>query len=217
MEDSFDISILDDDSFTEAVKEVEVMSPSGTQTSVLTEREASFYNTMSRRYQEDNSFKNISDLSELDRILIMELMSFRWSQWILLETDYDGRKVDPANLQNYIEKYSKEIRGIKKDLGMDKSSRNKDKESSIADYIQNLQRRAKEFGVTRNEQAVKAITILKELEGLVTLHFNSTESERKEFKCTAADIMEHIQVRAREFDEIDEALRAEQKYWIREI
>lgn len=209
-------SILDKSSEGE-VAEIKVTSPSGNTVTVLTQDEADVYNTMSRRYQEDNSFTNISDLAELDRILIFELMAYRWSTWILQEQDYDGKKIDPTDLQRFIEAYSKEIRNLKKDLGMDKSSRDKDKESSLADYIQNLLRRAKEFGYVRNEQAVRAITILKELEGLVTLHDKSTEDERREFNVKTEDILQWIRNATVEFDEIDAELRENQKYWIRSI
>lgn len=216
--DSFKIeSILEGGSGGEQEEEIRVNSPSGTTSPVLTQEEADFYNAMSARYQADNSFKNISDLSELDRILIMELMCYRWGQWIVMEQDYDGKKVDPGNLQRFIESYSKEIRGIKKDLGMDKSSRDKDKESSVADYVQNVLIRAKEFGIKRNEQAVEAITILKELQGLITLHDNSTEAERREFGCRDEEIFDWIRNKCESFDRIDAELRENQKYWVRDL
>lgn len=214
MED-FDIgSIVDSDSEGESI---EIESPAGNPLTVLTTDEADLYNRMATRYQADNAFTNISDLSELDRILAMELMSYRWAQWMIKGTDYEGKPVDPRDLQRYIETYSKEIRGIKRDLGMDKSSRDKDKETSIAEYLSKLSLRAKEFGVVRNEQAARAITILKELQGVLTLYDNSTDHERREFNCNIEDILEWIRSSFDEFDELDDALREEQRMWIRTI
>ena len=214
MED-FDIgSIVDGESEGDSI---EIESPSGNPLTVLTVDEADLYNRMATRYQADNAFTNISDLSELDRILAMELMSYRWAQWMIKGTDYDNKPVDPRDLQRYIESYSKEIRGIKKDLGMDKSSRDKDKETSIAEYLAKLSLRAKEFGVVRNEQAATAITLLKELQGIITLYDNSTDHERREFNCNIDDILEWIRGSFDKFDELDEHLRKEQRLWIRTI
>jgi len=215
--EEFDVGDIIDDNNDDDAGSYTVVSPSGSEIILLTEAEKDYYEGLSHRYQSDNLFKNISDLSELDRILLMETMCYRWGIWILREADYDGRIVDPTLLQKYIESYSKEIRGVKKDLGMDKASRDKDKQSSIADYIQNLRLAAKEFGVARNEQAIKAISILKELEGLLTLHDNSNDKEKREFKCSQEDIIEWIRTKIPEFDEIDEALRENQKLWIRKI
>lgn len=196
---------------------VEVISPSGNPTNVMNEAEAKTYNNMAARYQNDNSFSNVSDLAELDRILTMELMCHRWSQWILMESDYDGRKVDPSNLQKSIETYSKEIRGIKKDLGMDKSSRDKDQQSNVADYIENLRLRAKQFGVHRDEQGIMAITMLKEIRALVTLHDNSSDAERREFECNVDDILEFIRSKGDQLDDLDAKFRQDQKMWVRTI
>jgi hypothetical protein len=212
----FSIDSIIDDSVDDSGF-IEVMAPSGTPVQVMTEPEAQFYNQMAQRYQLDNSFKNISDILELDRILIMEVMCYRWSNWILMESDYRGRSIDPTNLQKYIESYSKEIRGIKRDLGMDKSSRDKGREASVADYIHNLGLRAKEFGVVRNKQAIEAITILMELRGLITLWENSDEDERREFDANLEDVIEWIKQQFDRFSELDHELRENQRIWIREI
>jgi len=200
-----------------AQSSVEVVSPSGNKFDVLNQSEADFYDERGRRYQVDNAFSNVSDLAELDRILTMELMCHRWSQWIIMEADYNGAMIDPSSLQKYIEVYSKEIRGLKRDLGMDKSSRDKDNESSVADYIKNLMLRAGEFGVHRNNQAVAAITLLKELQGKMTLSDNATEAERREFEANRDQVWEWMLSQFDKFDEIDAAFSKEQKSWIREI
>lgn len=213
----FNIDSILEDSEPQQQQFIEVTAPSGANVSVMNAGEAKYYNQISQRYQSDNLFKNVSDILELDRILLMELMCHRWSSWILMESDYDGRNVNPTEIQKYIESYSKEIRGIKRDLGMDKSSRDKDNESSVADYIHNLSLRAREFGIVRNKQAIKAITLLKELQGIVTLFDNSTDDERREFHCREADILQWVRDSIPAFDEIDAALRQEQKMWIRTI
>lgn len=212
----FDISdIIEDESVVD--ESVVVEGPSGSQYKVLNDFEASHYNSLSERYQTDNVFVNVSDVQELDRILMMELMAYRWGLWLIQEQDYDGKRVNPQELQKAISSYSKEIRDIKKDLGMDKNTRDRDQGENLAAYIQNLLLRAKEFGVKRNEQAVEAINILMELRAIITLFRNSNEEERKEFHANMEDIIEWCEKKFEQFDKIDESLRQDQKYWIHDI
>lgn len=218
MEEDFDISsIVSGETNRTEVEPIEVTCPSGSVLTVMTESEAKIYNEMSERYQKDNRFSNASDLAELDRILSMELMCHRWSQWIIQEEDYEGRPVDTRDLQKYIESNSKEIRGTKRDLGMDKSSRDKGKQASIGEYLQNLLNRGEEMGVHRDEQIIKAMTLWKELQGIVQLYDNSNESERREFNCNQDQIFDWMRSKFEEFDEIDEAFRQNQKMWVRSI
>lgn len=216
--DDLDIGqFLDDDEDDQVSQQVAVTTPAGASVTVMNQDEADYYNEVATRYQADNKFSNISDILELDRILTMELMCYRWSLWILTGHDYTGRRINPTEVQKSIETYSKEIRGIKKDLGIDKSTRDKGGAESVGEYIENLRVRAREFGITRNKQAVRAITLLMQLRALITLYDNSTESERKEFNVTAEELFQWIREQFEEFEEIDKALRENQKYWIREL
>lgn len=205
--------IDDDDEFDE--ESFEVVSPSGAKVFLMTLEEGEHYNRIKDRYMKDNSFKNISDLLELDRILTFEVAAYRASLWLTAGEDYKGRKINANDLQKSLDIFSREIRGIKKDLGIDKSTRDRDQGESVAEYVKKLGIRAKEFGIARNKQAVKAITVLMELRALVTLYENSTEAERKLFNAEFEDIIGWLKERFKEFDEIDRDLRKEQQYWIR--
>jgi hypothetical protein len=217
MTDDFDISQIIDDADDSIPTGVDVTTPSGATIMVMNQSEADYYDQVHKRYLTDNKFKNVSDILELDRILIMELMCYRWGIWILAEEDYYGRKINPTEVQKSIETYSREIRGIKKDLGIDKSTRDKDKGDSIAEYIQMLGIRAKEFGIVRNKQSGKAIEILMEARALITLYENSSDSEKKEFKANLPDIIDWFKNKFEEFEEIDKELRKNQSMWIRDI
>jgi len=193
-----------------------VISPAGAEVPLSNQEEVDFYNTVAAKYQDDNKFANISDLLELDRLLNYEIMCFRWSNWLMRGYDYNNEPI-MSSLSKDIQLYSKEIRDIKTGLGIDKKSRDKDRGSTTAEFWANLVRRAGEFGVHRNEQTIAAHTILKEFEGLVTLHYNSTDVERTQFKCHADDLLQWFVEKAKEFDKIDEAFRLKQRIWIREI
>lgn len=217
MSEDFDISQIIEDADDSIPIGVEATTPSGATITVMNQAEADYYDQVHQRYLLDNKFKNVSDILELDRILVMELMCYRWGIWILAEEDYFGRKINPTEVQKSIETYSREIRGIKKDLGIDKSTRDKDKGDSIAEYIQMLGIRAKEFGIVRNKQSGKAIEILMEARALITLYENSSDSERKEFKANLPDIIDWFKNKFEEFEEIDKELRKNQSMWIRDI
>lgn len=206
---------FNDDGFLE-VAEVQADLPSGATFDVLNEAEKDYIESIGQRYTTDNKFVNASDLQDLDRILIMELMVWRWTHWVSKDEDYFGEPIDDK-LRDYIQKYSQEIRLLKANIGIDKKSRDRERGESVAQYIENLGVRAMEFGVMRNEQAVKAITLWRELRALVTLHDNCNAKERKINSCEVEDILDWIRAVGEEFDEIDRKFReGEQKYWIRE-
>ena len=195
-----------------------VVAPSGVSVTVMTEGERDLFEHAAAKYQQDNKLTNVTDLKDLDRILTMELMIHRWSSWVLREQDYFGSAVDLDKLQKSIVEASKELRQVKKSLGIDKASRDRDKGESLATFIENVRQRAKEFGYKRNEEAIKSITLFKELQALITFHDNCTEQERKENHCELEDIFRWIQtVAIPEFEAIDVAFRREQKYWVKEL
>lgn len=195
-----------------------VTCPSGATIKVLSDGEKEYYEQIATRYQADNIFQNITDYQELDRLLIMELMVYRWSQWLSEERDYAGELVNVDEIRKNIIENSKEIRLVKKALGLDKATRDKESAESVGEFIHQLKLRAKEFGIMRNEQAVSAITMWKELIGIITFYHNSTPEERKEFNRTSDDIMQWILDQNEQFEKIDEEFRAgSQQFWIREL
>lgn len=204
---------------TPVVQGFQVASPSGSKMFVLTQGEKAYYEDRAKRYLADNHFVNVSDLQDVDRLLMLELMVTRWGTWLSQETDYWGGAIDPDVLQKSVKEYSTEIRQVKRTLGIDKLNRDKEKGESVADYIETLRKRAREFGVMRNEQAVKAITLFKELEALMIFYTNCDERERQENNVEVDDVIEWItKVAIPEFNVIDEKFREnQQKYWIKEL
>ena len=196
---------------------IEVTAPSGAPFSVMTDAEKRYFEKVAADYMRDNRFSNTSDLQDLDRILIWETMCWRWGLWLSQEKDYWGNDLDLEVIRKSLNDYSKELRLLKKALGIDKVSRDKDKGEQVATYIMNLGQRAKEFGVMRNQQAVKAITLFQELIALITLHDNCTPEERKENHIQEADILNWIREVREEFEQIDKDFRANsQTYWVRD-
>jgi len=195
----------------------EVTAPSGSGFVVANKSEQKQFEDLVGRYTTDNHFTNVSDLQDLDRVIMLEVLLFRYTIWLSAEVNYDNEPIDSNDLKNRVKEFSSETRQLKKALSLDKESRDKDKGAHVADYIANLTARAKEFGVTRNLQALEAITLWKELSALITLHENCDEIERREQKANVEDIFEWITDDAiPRFNQIDLEFRERQRYWIRE-
>lgn len=170
------------------------------------------------RYQKDNHFTNISDIQDIDRLIITELLVWRWEIWVSQNHDYWGDEIDEVAYARQIKDHSAEIRQLKKALGLDKETRDKQRgEDSVDAYINALRQRAKEFGYMRDQQTAKAIELFQELSARITLHLKCDDQERREQRCTEHDIIEWISKQAiAEFEEIDQHFRdVNQKTWIR--
>src|SRR4051794_920358 len=142
---------------------VDVVLPSGA-TFPVYEDEVGYFEERTKRYLDDNHFANVSDLQDLDRVLMAELFVFRWNTWISNQKDYWDEAVDLDQLQRASKEHSVELRQLKKQLGIDKTSRDRTKgEDSVPVFITNLLARAKEFGVMREEQLAKALELFMEL------------------------------------------------------
>jgi len=194
-----------------------VKLPSGA-TFMVHEKEVQYFRDRSKRYMSDNSFVNISDLQDIDRLLVSELLSHRYGVWVSQQVDYWGDPVDEKELHRALTDLSKEIRLIKGALGLDKKTRDQQRgEDSVENYLTQLRIRAREFGYVRNRQAAKAIELWKHLESLLTFHDNCDERERLEQKCRVEDILSWVRDEGiPSFNEIDEEFRqASQKSWIR--
>ena len=198
---------------------IPVTAPSGAAFFVLIEAEKDYFESIAFRYQEDNQLGNVSDLQDLDRVLMMELLVYRWSSWLITEEDYNGLAVDPIALNKSIKDFSGEIRLTKKALGMDKAARDKERGESVSEFIENLKIRAKKFGYMRNTQASKSIELFQDLQALMTMHNNCTDEERRENHVEIKDIIEWIEDFAiPEFNLIDSEFRkTDQVYWIRNM
>lgn len=218
-----DYSLEDDDSVLDDIEDiddegqyVEVTTPSGATIYLLNDHEAEFYQKIAGKYEDDYKFQNVSDLRDLDRLLELEAMCHRLSVWGLRNSTYDGGVV-PANINKEIRDFSKEIRELKANLGIDKRTRDSGQGETIADKWAFVCQKAEEFGYHRNEQLIEAYNILNELRAKLTLFDNSTQSERSKFQNDWFNIVEWLEEKFDEFDKIDEAFRKSQKMWIREI
>lgn len=192
--------------------------PSGAAFYVLTQGEMLYLQERVSRYQSDNHFLNISDRQDLDRLVTFELLVYRWSLFLSRGEDYYGDEVETRALSSQVESYAQEIRLLKRNLAIDKPSRDKARgDDSVVAYITKLRDRAREFGVMRNSQFDRALVLFQQLDALLGMHDRSDEIERRENHVTEGDVFAWIrEVALPEFRQIDADFReSAQKYWIR--
>lgn len=197
---------------------IKVKGSSGSEYQVLNSDEAKWYRANLKKYQEEYRFDNISDLQDLDRMLGMELLSYRYQQWLSRGTDYEGMIFDEKAIRDHKQKTDQEIRLTKAAMGMARKARVESEQQSTGEYLRNLLRRAEEFGIHRDNQTAKAIDVLMEIKKLVGLHDRCDEEERKHLGVELEDIFEWIRdVAIPEYMKIDEAFRKNQVLWIKEV
>jgi hypothetical protein len=195
-----------------------VKLPSGAELKVLTQDEVAYVEDRVKLYTEQNHFTNISDNQGLDVVITQEFFVWRWGHWLSMQKDWYGEPVDENALRRSLNDYSAEIRQMKRSLGIDKPTRDKEKgDDSVPVYLENLRQRAKEFGYTRETQLDKALELFSQLQALVMAHDNMDDIERRETKMTPADIFEWLRDTAfKDYEAIDAHFRSHsQRYWIK--
>jgi hypothetical protein len=196
-----------------------VAQPTGSAIEVQGKAEELFYNTQKAAYLDQNKFDAVSDLADLDALLMHELLDFRYTSQLSSGKMYDGIflpfRLEEQFRQNKLAE-AKIIGELKRQLGLTRASRDQ-QQGSVADYIANLRLRAREFGINRNNQAVEAITLMNELSSIVGTFDRSNEFERRK---TGIETDEQIVAWVRDkmvpkFHSIDAEFRANgQKYWV---
>ena len=195
-----------------------VVGPSGAEYLVATPGEVAYFEERRQLYADQNRYTNISDLQDVDRILLMETLSWRWSNALSMGVDHFNDPIDEQTVQKQIRDWSQEIRLLKKNMGMDKPTRDRDKGSSVSEYLEFLRRRALEFHHHRDDQRDKILILFNELMSLITLMHNADEQEQIEMHCRPGDIMEWIEgIAIPEYVKLDADFRQKQKQWIREL
>lgn len=195
-----------------------VRTPSGSDIHLQTQEEASWYDQTRDRYLKDNHFPNVSDLQDLDRLLLLEVLVYRWGLWMGQGFDYFGTRIEESQLRTYIKEYSAETRLLKASLGIDKSTRDKEKGESLADYTANLLDRAKAFGYHRNEQYELAVTRFHELRSMVLTFDRCDEEERRQLDLSYESIFAWLrEVAFEEWDQVSDSFRKNQSIWVKEL
>lgn len=190
---------------------------------LLTKAEQDMYNRAQSKYIAENTFTHASDERSLDRLILMEVLIYRWQTQLASGLDYNKQPLTHPELEQLrknIKEGSITVAQIHNDLGLNKLQRDKDKHESVGAYLENLLRRAKEQGVKREKELDAAITLNKELFAHVNAFMRANEQERRRmgFPDEAALIKWVVEQMQPRFNKIDEYFRNnQQRYWRKEI
>jgi hypothetical protein len=123
----------------------------------------------------------------------MELQVHRYNRWAARGVDDKGSRVDELSLSKIVRDHSVEIRQTKKQLGIDRITREKERGTgSIFEFIRDLLKYAKEFGLHREEQVELALELMNQLFTMAILYKQTDEDERRDMGYTAEEILEWI-------------------------
>jgi hypothetical protein len=195
-----------------------VRGESGTEFEVLTPDEKDYFETNLTKYKSEYRFENVSDLQDLDRLLTLELLTYRYTAWLMKGSDYDGLQFSEKDVRDHKQKVDTEIRLLKKNMGMDRKGRIESESESMAEYLRNLLRRAGEFGVHRDNQIAIALDLFNDLKTMIGVHDRTDEEERRHLGVSEPQIMEWIRNEAiPRYDAIDNEFRVNQRMWIKDV
>ena len=193
---------------------------SGQVIQVQGEDERNWFEATRDKYLNETKFSEATDLRDLDRLLVLELMVYRWTVFLAAGVDYQGLLIDEQDLQRNIKLYSDQINKVKDATGMSKKARDAEADKgNFAAYLADLKHRAKVFGVHREKQLTKALTLMKELFTVVEAFHRADEEERIKLGFESErEVMQWIrEVMKPEFDALDEYFQKnEQRYWVRD-
>lgn len=205
---------------------VPVDLPSGA-THFVYRKEMHHFSDLVKRYLKDNAATNVTDLQDIDRIIVMETLCWRWGVWLSQRADYWWDPIDESDLSKQLKDTSAELRSLKKSLGFDKLTREKERGvDSLSHFITQLGVRAEQFGIMREEQLDMALELFNELTAKITVCENTTEDEKRELDSLGTPasrdtIYEWIRdVAIPKYQAIDEHFRKRpdgQRSWIREM
>ena len=198
----------------------EVELTSGEHIKVLTDVEARWFNDSRDTYKEQCRFTETTDLRDLDRLLVMELMIFRWTHFLAQGGDYDGFEVDEGLIRRNVREYSEQITRLKDSMSLTKKVRDDAaNDGNFAAWLTDLKARAKVFGIHREKQLTTALVLMNELSGIIGSFDRSDKEEREKLGFTAEkDIVDWIRSSfLPRYHAVDDHFRNnEQRYWIRD-
>lgn len=206
---------------TPQTRSLAVQLVSGKLVTVLTPVEADWFEETRDAYVKELKFTERTDLIDLDRMLVFELMVFRWTQWMGQGTDYDGDMLDEKQLTTNLKLYSDQLNKIKETMGLNKKSRDDAaNEGNFASWFTDLKARAKIFGIHRQHQLTKALTLMMELSTVVGAFDRADEEERRRLGFSdEKEIVAWVrETMLPEYHALDEFFRTnDQRYWVRDM
>jgi hypothetical protein len=197
----------------------DVTTPTGGVIKVMGLAEKLRYETAQASYTDGVVYELRTDIEDLERLLFMELMVYRWGLWLMQGQDYDGMVLKDENqTRRWVQDFAKQIDLVKDNLKLNKKAREGDKGESFDVRWRKLASHAREFGVMREKQLGRALEIMQSVFAAVATFDRSDEEERKKISMPdESAVLDIVRELRPYYDEVDEHFREHsQRFWIRD-
>lgn len=181
---------------------LEVQLPAGGRLSLSSKDEVIMWDETSKRYIADYGLKKANDLLQLGGILSQALMMYRAQKDL---ADPERAMVAQAT----IKLASDEIRKAEKALGVDKATREKGGQHTVADYVKQLKRAAHSKGVRISERVLVYEKVMMEAKWRIRVLRNGDVEDRGYHRVTADSIIDW-------FEQELAAIEDQDKKWAKE-
>lgn len=194
-----------------------VAKVSGELMQVQTDLEAEWYEATRDRYLAETKFTENTDLQDLDRVLLLELMIFRWGMQLTAGVDYAGDMINEKQMALDIKGFNDMVNKVKEQMGLSVKARNSAaNDGNFASWFADVKSRARMFGIHREAQLGKALALMSELATIVGAYDRSDHEERKRIGFESeSDIVGWVRsTMLPEYQAIDDYfVHHEQRYW----
>lgn len=182
---------------------LEVVLPAGGRLSLSSKDEVIMWEETSQRYIDDYDLKKANDLLQLGGILSQALMMYRAQK--------DLAHPDKAMVaQATIKLASDEIRKAEKALGVDKATREKGGQHTVADYVTKLKRAAHAKGVRISERVMAYEKVMMEAKWKIRVLRNGDKEDRDYHRVTADSIITWLEQELAVIEEQDKTWARQQ-------
>lgn len=175
---------------------LEVVLPAGGRLSLSSRDEVVMWEETSQRYIDDYGLKKANDLLQLGGILSQALMMYRAQKDL---ADPERAMVAQAT----IKLASDEIRKAEKALGVDKATREKGGQHTVADYVSKLKRAAHAKGIRISERVLAYEKVMMEAKWKIRVLRNGDKEDRAYHRITPESIIAWLEGELAAIEEAD--------------
>lgn len=195
------------------IRVFKVHTPSGNVFEVMTKEEQVYAENLFREYTSKFEIENPADLTLLESLVSFQVLLFRTSKWLMRGIDYDGNPVDIRSLNEVMTRVQKQIIELQDKLKISKTARSQEN-LSAADIINEIVKRAKEYGIHKNKVAWKFLLAYYEIKHWVGVYLRNDEKDRKASGATADEVIKKIHAILKDIEQYEDEFREKQKLWL---
>lgn len=201
----------------EGAKVYPVDLPAGGVLHLQSPDEVSLYEGSLKRYKEEYTFVKTNDLFTLGTLLLQQIILFRaqcaingmepeMDEYGVPTGNYRRISYETADLKNshdLLQKASVEVRNLEKQLGIDKSSREKGNTHTVDSYLKTAKEAAHARGIHIAERTIEYERVINELKWKLRVLYNADKEDRAYHNLTPRTILDWLRDECVKFDEID--------------